>query len=492
MWLIDEVTRFEPQGGPKGIGYLEAAAHVPVDAWFYSGHFLNDSCMPGTLMADAAVQCLSFLMAAMGMTVKHDGWRFEPVTEEAFKFVCRGQVIPDRAHELRYEVFVTEIVDGPEPTVFATLLCTSDGLKVFHCPRFGLKLVPDWPLSTRQQWLDGAEPPRILREDGDVRGDFTAIMACAWDRPSIPFGSGYAPFDGKGRVPRLPGPPYLFISRINEVSGPAWKGETGITVTAEYDVPPDAWYFAENDRPTMPFCVLGETLLQPCGWLASYTGFALSGTAYFRNLDGSDSVQSIEVTPDIGTLTTKATLTRVVRLGALTLVFFAVECKAGDRLVAVMSTSFGFFGETELAQQAGLPANPEAKARLTEPFDREHRPPHRTGRILRRAASAAGREAPHDRRGHRLLAGRGRRAGAHPHPAGDQSAFLVLQGALLRRSGAARHARTRGAAPGGEVLPDPFRRGAKPAGAAFRADRARRGARSGSIAARSCRGTRRW
>ena len=333
-------------------------------------------------------------MAAMGMTVKHDGWRFEPVTEEAFKFVCRGQVIPDRAHELRYEVFVTEIVDGPEPTVFATLLCTSDGLKVFHCPRFGLKLVPDWPLSTRQQWLDGAEPPRILREDGDVRGDFTAIMACAWDRPSIPFGSGYAPFDGKGRVPRLPGPPYLFISRITEVSGPAWKGETGITVTAEYDVPPDAWYFAENDRPTMPFCVLGETLLQPCGWLASYTGFALSGTAYFRNLDGSDSVQSIEVTPDIGTLTTKATLTRVVRLGPLTLVFFAVECKAGDRLVAVMSTSFGFFGEAELAQQAGLPANAEAKARLTEPStvrstSAPDRPSSSPGRFGCRARSSA-------------------------------------------------------------------------------------------------------
>ena len=35
---------------------------------------------------------------------------------------------------------------------------------------------------------------------------------------------------------------------------------------------------AGNDRPTMPFCVLGETLLQPCGWLASYSGFALSGT----------------------------------------------------------------------------------------------------------------------------------------------------------------------------------------------------------------------
>jgi acyl transferase domain-containing protein/3-hydroxymyristoyl/3-hydroxydecanoyl-(acyl carrier protein) dehydratase len=367
MRLIDEVTRFEPEGGPHGLGYLEATASVPVDAWFYDGHFLNDPCMPGTLMADAAVQALAFHMAALGMTVKRDGWRFEPVTGEPFKFVCRGQVVPDRPHALRYEVFVTEIVDGPTPTVYATLLCTCDGLKVFHCPRFGLKLVPGWPLSTRAQWLDGAEPPRLLREDGDVRGDFAAIMACAWDRPSIPFGSGYAPFDREGRVPRLPGPPYLFVTRIREVTGPAWKGEAGIGVVAEYDVPPDAWYFQENDRPTMPFCVLGETLLQPCGWLASYAGFALSGKAYFRNLDGSDSIQHLEVTPGIGTLATRATLTRVVRLGNLTLVFFTVECRAGERLVATMSTSFGFFTEAELAQQAGLPAGPEARAQLAEP-----------------------------------------------------------------------------------------------------------------------------
>jgi len=369
MCLIDEVTRFEPTGGPRGIGYLEAAAHVPVDAWFYAGHFHNDPCMPGTLMADAAVQCLAFLMAGMGMTVKRDGWRFEPVTEEAFKFVCRGQVIPDRAHELRYEVFVTEIVDGPEPAVYATLLCTSDGLKVFHCPRFGLKLVRDWPLTTRMQWLDGAEPPRTVRPDSDVRGDYTAMVACAWDRPSIPFGAGYARFDREGNVPRLPGPPYLFISRVVETSEPAWKGDAGVRVTTEYDVPADARYFAENDRPSMPYCVLAEVMLQPCGWLASYAGFALSGNVCYRNLDGNDAIQHADITPDTGTLTVRATLTRVVRLGVLALVFFKTECHADDRLICSLETSFGLFTEAELAKQAGLSVTPAVRAQWAEESD---------------------------------------------------------------------------------------------------------------------------
>ena len=63
--LIDEVVAFDPEGGPWGRGYLRATAVVPQDAWFYDGHFKNDPCMPGTLMADAATQALSFTMAAL-------------------------------------------------------------------------------------------------------------------------------------------------------------------------------------------------------------------------------------------------------------------------------------------------------------------------------------------------------------------------------------------------------------------------------------------
>ncbi len=74
---------------------------MPKDAWFYDGHFKNDPCMPGTLMADAATQALSFAMAAYGFTIERDGWRFEPVPDEMARFVCRGQVTPDADHHAR-------------------------------------------------------------------------------------------------------------------------------------------------------------------------------------------------------------------------------------------------------------------------------------------------------------------------------------------------------------------------------------------------------
>ncbi len=110
----------------------------------------------------------------MGFTVPRDGWRFEAVPDERYKFICRGQVVPDRAHRLSYEVFVEEVIDGDQPTVYAALLCSSDGFKVFQCRRFGLRLVPDWPLSDRRELLAEAGPPRRLRDDSDVRGDYTA------------------------------------------------------------------------------------------------------------------------------------------------------------------------------------------------------------------------------------------------------------------------------------------------------------------------------
>ncbi len=36
------------------------------------------------------------------------------------------------------------------------------------------------------------------------------------------------------------------------------------------------WYFAANRQATMPFAVLLEIALQPCGWLAAYLGSALT------------------------------------------------------------------------------------------------------------------------------------------------------------------------------------------------------------------------
>jgi acyl transferase domain-containing protein len=364
--MIDHVPEFDPDGGPWGRGYLRAETRVAPDHWFYDGHFLNDPCMPGTLMADAALQALSITFAAYGYTFNRDGWRFEPVPEEAFKFVCRGQVTPEREHLLTYEVFVEEIRDGDIPEIRAALLCRSDGFKVFQCRRFALRLVPDWPYRVDRP-VSGA---RFVGPDKSVPGDHAALTACAWGAPSSAFGEMYARFDGPHTVPRLPGAPYHFISRIRSVDCPSGTATVNGGLVAEYDPPADAWYFRENGCAAMPYGVLMEVLLQPCGWLASYMGFAVTDTSLaFRNLDGDGAVVHRAVRPGSGRIETRTKLTRFARVGVLTVVFFRVEAVLDGEPLMEMNTSFGFFTSDALANQAGLATTDDQRRRLEAPSD---------------------------------------------------------------------------------------------------------------------------
>jgi len=362
--LIDHVPEWDPAGGPWGRGYLRAEAHVPVDAWFYEGHFKNDPCMPGTLMADAATQAMSFAMAAMGFTIPRDGWRFEPVPGEMARFLCRGQVIPDGPHTLEYEIFVEDVVDGPIPEVYAALLCKSDDFKVFQCRRFGLRLVPDFPLTTKQEFLR-EDPIRFVGPEGsDVRGDYEAMLSCAWGRPSDAFGAMFTKYDGPTKCPRLPGPPYHFVTSVVSVDVAPGSAPNEGTLVSTFDVEPDAWYFTEGQG-HMPFAVIVEALLQPCGWFASYCNFFADteGDVAFRNLDGENCILHRPITPDMGTLTLTTRLTRFAKAGGTSIVFFEVTCENEDGPVMTLETDFGFFSPQILEDQRGLPMTDEMRAR---------------------------------------------------------------------------------------------------------------------------------
>jgi 3-hydroxymyristoyl/3-hydroxydecanoyl-(acyl carrier protein) dehydratase len=368
--LLDRVSELDSSGGPWGRGYLRAELDIEPQQWFFDGHFKNDPCMPGTLMFDGCLQALAIYLAAQGHTLERDGWRFQPVPELPYQLQCRGQVTP-RSRLLVTEVFVEEIVAGPLPTVYADLLCTVDGLKAFHARRVALQLVPDWPLSSMPELL--AEAARDTKPVAVIDGfafDRRSLLATAIGRPSEAFGPMYARFDGTQRVPRLPGPPYLFMSRITRIDGPIGVMKAGARVVADYDVPEDAWYFDANGCRTMPFAVLLEAALQPCGWLSSYVGSALTepGELGFRNLDGEGHLLA-ELHGDCGTLTTHVELTDVSATGGMIIENFAVRCFLGEREVYRLNTVFGFFPPAALANQAGLRTDAAQRELLTRDSD---------------------------------------------------------------------------------------------------------------------------
>lgn len=373
LLLLERIEALEPQGGPWGRGYLKASTRLHPEDWFFRGHFKNDPCMPGTLMFEGCLQAMAFYLAALGYTLNKDGWRFAPVPEERLVLQCRGQVLPS-SRELVCELFVEEVHSGPTPKLYADLLGTVDGLKAFHARRVGLELVPDWPLSSAEfraaAGTLGAEPGAI-RVDG-FTFDPASLLACAWGKPSSAFGPMYRVFDGPRKVARLPGPPYHFMSRVAHIAGPLGVCEAGASLVIEYSPPPDAWYFTQNGYPALPFAVLLEVALQPCGWLASYVGSALTSPEdlAFRNLDGTGTVYA-EVLPGQGPLRTRAILKSVAHSAGMILESFQVECSVGDLLVARLETRFGFFPEAALEQQVGLGASPDAQRLFDAPSNLE-------------------------------------------------------------------------------------------------------------------------
>ena len=389
LLFLREVTEFDPAGGPWGRGYLRAETPVSADDWFFEGHFKNDPCMPGTLMLQGGLQAMAFYLAAMGFTVARDGWRFEVAGERPSTARCRGQVTPI-SRRIVYEVFVHGVSAGPEPTLYADILGSVDGVKAFHGQNIALQLVPDWPLSHWRQLgphteqtgggpvspaslggLVGHRESKAVAVSDGFAFDYPSLLACAWGRPSDAFGAGTQVFDGTRRIARLPGPPYHFMTRIVSVDGGQGAMRQGSRVVTEYDVPDQAWYFEQNGVAVMPFSVLMEIALQPCGWLACYVGCPLTAEIdlLFRNLDGTGRVTG-EITPTARTVRTEAELTAISRSGEMIIVSFAVRCFADGAEVFALSTVFGYFPPSAFEHQTGLPVSESDRAALDASCDR--------------------------------------------------------------------------------------------------------------------------
>jgi 3-hydroxymyristoyl/3-hydroxydecanoyl-(acyl carrier protein) dehydratase len=382
MLLLGEVSEFDHRGGPWGRGYLRAELPVTPDAWFFGSHFPGDPCMPADLMFEGCLQAMSFYLAGLGYTIDRDGWRFEPVPGNTLRIRCGGEVTPV-SRRLTYEVFVTGVSAGPVPAVFADVLCTVDGVRVMHARGVGLRLVPDWPLTAWRSdpaaaaaaaagepvsLLPGGSGREQVAEVEGFRFDYPSLLAWAWGKPSEAFGRSYAGFDGPRFVPRMPGPPFGFITRIAAVDGPRGGMRTGSRVQADYDPPADAWYWQHNGSPVMPLAVLMEVALQPCGWLGTYVGSTLGGDTdlLFRNLDGTATVTG-EVPAGTRTIRTTAVLTSVARSADAIIESFQAECHADGVLVFAMTTVFGYFPKHAFDRQVGFPPTAAELAAVREP-----------------------------------------------------------------------------------------------------------------------------
>ncbi len=352
MTLVHRILKMDPAAGRYGLGQITGEADIHPEDWFLTCHFVDDRVMPGTLMYECCLHTLRVYLLRMGWVGESDQFVYEPIIGEVSTLKCRGQVI-ETTSAVQYEITLKEIgyrQDGT-PYVLADALMYADHRPVVQMKNMSVQLTGLNKQALESLWRDTGSA-----DSKQVLFDNESILAFAVGKPSEAFGERYKVFDRERKIARLPGPPYKFLDRITSIKHcEQWQLKAGGEILAEYDVPPDEWYFDEDNQPYMPFAVLLEVALQPCGWLAAYLGSALTSEndLSFRNLGGK-ATQFIDVTPNIGTLTTRVKLTNVSQSGGMIIQNFDYEMQCADGLVYKGDTYFGFFSKQALADQVGI------------------------------------------------------------------------------------------------------------------------------------------
>jgi acyl transferase domain-containing protein/3-hydroxymyristoyl/3-hydroxydecanoyl-(acyl carrier protein) dehydratase len=352
--LVDRVPLIDPLGGRFGIGFVRAEFDIHPDDWFLTCHFVDDMVMPGTLMYECCLHTLRVLLMRTGWVGEAGEVVCEPVPGVDSRLKCRGQVLSS-TKTVTYEVTVKELgyADGSgTPFCIADSLMYADGKPIVEITNMTLRMSGLTREKLERYWASSSPRPRKA-----PLYDRAKILAYSNGNPSEGFGSPYAVFDeGQGRViARLPGPPFQFLDCVTEVTGEPFEMKAGAACETEYQVPADAWYFRENRGERMPFAVLLEIALQPCGWLAAYCGSALTSPddLSFRNLGGK-GVQHRPVTPRTGLLTMNVKMTSVSRSAGMVIQHYDMKVRDAAGAVYEGTTYFGFFTKAALANQVGI------------------------------------------------------------------------------------------------------------------------------------------
>ena len=255
-------------------------------------------------MFEGCLQAMAFYLAALGFTLDRDGWRFEPVPGGAvpralprpgharpaaarLRGLRRPRSRRTRAHAVRRPPRHRRRREGvPRPPGWPA---AGAGLAAGAlAPARAARVQPSGelvPLPVLAAWRPGIGRrrgcPGRRRAAGRTAGagrrgaaDYAALLACAWGRPSPAFGARLRALRRPARPSRAcPARRTTSCRRIVAIEGPlGWPGagQRGRRRVRRARARPGT--SSENGAPTMPFCVLMEAALQPCGWLASYVG----------------------------------------------------------------------------------------------------------------------------------------------------------------------------------------------------------------------------
>lgn len=352
--MLDRIVQVNRKGGSSGLGFIEAEKDLHPDDWYFPCHFRDDEVLAGSLQAEGGSQLLRFYMLLLGMQRLTKDARFQPILDKPQKVRCRKEV-PARAGKLVYQLDIREIGLLPEPYVVADLTILYEGQIAVFFESLGLRLQEKTQPAFLKNSLHRQEGIYIKPVDKPVLFNEYQITQFALGSIAKCFGDEYASFDERP-LSRQPNTDLQLISRVLSTTGRPGVFANKPMLVSEYDVPSDAWYFTQNASPVMPYSILMEIALQPCGFLGAYLGSTLPFSEkdlFFRNLDGEGELTgSIDLRGK--TITNHATLDSHIALNGTILQRYRYALTVDGTLFYQGTAAFGFFSKDDLSSQVGL------------------------------------------------------------------------------------------------------------------------------------------
>ena len=382
--MSDRIISVEPHGGPYGLGFIVAEKDLAPDDWFFPCHFKDDPVMAGSLMAEGCVQLLQFFLLHLGLQTLVEDATFQPIHDLPQIVRCRGQVIPGDP-KMTYKVEIKEIGLEPFPYAIADIDILVGNRIVVDFRDLGVQLAEKSAFSTDGSALRVSKTQRTAYSGREIKlpavkqhtppaeqrqlaADEQMIWEFALGDVEKCFGADFAVYKGRS-MQRNPNGDLQLISRVYELQGKRMELDQPMSLVSEYDVPADAWYFKQNSHPAnMPYSVLMEIALQPCGFISTHSGAIMTYPEIdlcYRNLDGNGALlkqldlRGKTIVNEVKLMTTVASGNTIIQTHS-----FALSCD-GEKFYEG-DTVFGYFTGDALRDQVGLDGGKKMLPWITE------------------------------------------------------------------------------------------------------------------------------
>ncbi|MCP4163886.1 MAG: 3-hydroxyacyl-[acyl-carrier-protein] dehydratase FabA [Deltaproteobacteria bacterium] len=346
MLMIDRVVDIDINGGAYGLGAIHAEKILKKDDWYFPCHFKDDEVMAGSLMSEGCGQLLQFFLLYLGMQTQTVDARFQPIPNLPQKVRCRGQVVPVDAI-LTYKLEIKEIGTSSKPYAIADIDIILDGKIVVDFKNLGVQIKEKVDSDPYKSNITIPLKKELYTKKQLENFATGSLEVC--------FGEKYKIYEGRD-APRTPNGDLQLISRVMEFNGTPLDFKNVGEVVTEYDVPEGAWYFKDNSNPYMPYSVIMEIALQPCGFVSCVMETTLmfpETDFYFRNLDGKGEylcdidLRGKTITNKSRLLSTSSMTDTIIQTFDFELSVDGIPFYKGDAV-------FGYFVASALTNQVGL------------------------------------------------------------------------------------------------------------------------------------------